>query len=200
MTLDEALAACPVVAILRGVRPDEVGDHARALVEAGVRAIEVPLNSPDPLASVAQLARDFGGTCVCGAGTVLTVAEVEAVAAAGGRLVVSPNTDGAVIARTVAQRTGEFAVRLALGASVRDLHRLVLGAGVRLALAGAALGVVGALGLTRLLTAAFPGIRANSFLILAFTLATLGAVALLACWLPARRASRVDALEALRAQ
>lgn len=102
MTLDEALAACPVVAILRGVRPDEVADHARALVEAGVRAIEVPLNSPDPLASVARLARNFGGACVCGAGTVLTVAEVEAVAAAGGRLVVSPNTDPAVIARTVA--------------------------------------------------------------------------------------------------
>lgn len=102
MTFDEALAACPVVAILRGVRPDEVGHHAQGLVEAGVRAIEVPLNSPDPLSSIARLAQDFGETCLCGAGTVLTVAEVEAVAAAGGRLVVSPNTDPAVIARTVA--------------------------------------------------------------------------------------------------
>lgn len=102
MTLDEALAVCPVIAILRGVRPDEVSHHARALFEAGVRAIEVPLNSPDPLASIARLAREFGETCVCGAGTVLTVAEVEAVAAVGGRLIVSPNTDPAVIARTVA--------------------------------------------------------------------------------------------------
>jgi 2-dehydro-3-deoxyphosphogalactonate aldolase len=102
MTLDDALATCPVIAILRGVHPDEVADHARALFEAGVRAIEVPLNSPDPLASVGWLARDFGETCLCGAGTVLSAAQVDAVDAAGGRLIVSPNTDPLVIARTVA--------------------------------------------------------------------------------------------------
>jgi 2-dehydro-3-deoxyphosphogalactonate aldolase len=101
VTLDEALKACPVIAVLRGVRPEEVLDHAGALVEAGLRAIEIPLNSPDAFASVAQLAGAFGGDCVCGAGTVLTVAEVERVAAAGGRLIVSPNTSPTVIARAI---------------------------------------------------------------------------------------------------
>jgi 2-dehydro-3-deoxyphosphogalactonate aldolase len=101
MTLDEALAACPVIAILRGVRPDEVAGHASALFEAGIRAIEVPLNSPDPLESIARLTTHLGVNCVCGAGTVLEVAQVDAVAEAGGRLIVSPNTDAAVIGRTV---------------------------------------------------------------------------------------------------
>jgi 2-dehydro-3-deoxyphosphogalactonate aldolase len=101
MTLDEALAECPLIAILRGVRPEEAADHARALFDAGIRAIEVPLNSPDPLQSVARLASLFAGACLCGAGTVLTAAEVEAVAAAGGRLIVSPNASPAVIGSAV---------------------------------------------------------------------------------------------------
>ena len=102
MTLDDALAACPVIAILRGVRPDEVADHAHALFEAGVRAIEVPLNSPNPLASIDRLAKAFGETCLCGAGTVLTAAQVEEVARVDGKLIVSPNADPLVIACTVA--------------------------------------------------------------------------------------------------
>jgi len=101
MTLDEALKVCPVVAILRGVRPDEALDHASALVEAGLRAIEIPLNSSDAFASVARLAAAFAGDCICGAGTVLTAAEVEQVAAAGGRLIVSPNMSPAVIVRAI---------------------------------------------------------------------------------------------------
>jgi 2-dehydro-3-deoxyphosphogalactonate aldolase len=101
MTLDDALAALPVIAILRGVRPDEVSMHADALFAAGMRAIEVPLNSPDPLESIARLARDFGERCLCGAGTVLSAAQADEVAQAGGRLIVSPNADPAVIARTV---------------------------------------------------------------------------------------------------
>jgi 2-dehydro-3-deoxyphosphogalactonate aldolase len=101
MTLDEALTACPVVAILRGVRPDEVTEHAQALFEAGIRAIEAPLNSPYALESMRRLVLGFGEVCVCGAGTVLTTAEVEAVAEAGGALIVSPNADPVVIARTV---------------------------------------------------------------------------------------------------
>ena len=95
MRLDEALKLCPVIAILRGARPDEVLDHAAALVEAGLRAIEIPLNSPDAFASVARLAGAFGEDCICGAGTVLTAMEAEQVAAAGGRLIVSPNTSPA---------------------------------------------------------------------------------------------------------
>ena len=102
MTLDDALAACPVIAILRGVRPDEVVAHAQALFDVGICAVEVPLNSPDPLSSVAALAGALGGSCLCGAGTVLTVAEVEAVEAAGGRLIVSPNIDADVVSRAVA--------------------------------------------------------------------------------------------------
>jgi 2-dehydro-3-deoxyphosphogalactonate aldolase len=92
----------PLVAILRGVRPDEVLGIATVLENAGVRAIEVPLNSPDPLESIARLCGTFGERCLCGAGTVLSVAEVEAVRAAGGRLIVTPNTDPAVIERAVA--------------------------------------------------------------------------------------------------
>lgn len=102
MNLDAALRECPAVAIVRGVRPDEVLDHAAALYETGVRGIEVPLNSPNPLESVRLLAEAFGARMVVGAGTVLTVNQVEDVAAAGGRLIVSPNTVPQVIARAVA--------------------------------------------------------------------------------------------------
>jgi ABC-type antimicrobial peptide transport system permease subunit len=105
-----------------------------------------------------------------------------------------------VIARTMAQRTNEFAIRLALGASVRDITRLVLGSGVRLALLGSSLGLVGAIGVTRLLQASFPGIRANPAIVLTATTLLLVTVALIACWLPARRAGKVDAMLALRAE
>ena len=92
----------PIVAILRGVRPDEVVDIASALYDSGIRNIEVPLNSPDPLNSIARLAAAFGDRCLCGAGTVLKPADVEAVHASGGRLIVTPNTDPAVIECAVA--------------------------------------------------------------------------------------------------
>ena len=102
MTLDEALAECPVVAILRGVRPDEVLDHAEVLYAAGVRGIEVPLNSPEPIESIRKLATAYGARMVVGAGTVLSPERVDAVAAAGGRIIVAPNTDPEVIRRAVA--------------------------------------------------------------------------------------------------
>lgn len=92
----------PLVAILRGVRPDEVIEVGMALHEAGIGAIEVPLNSPSPLESIARLAGKLGDRCLCGAGTVLRPADVEAVHAAGGRLIVTPNTVPAVIERAVA--------------------------------------------------------------------------------------------------
>jgi 2-dehydro-3-deoxyphosphogalactonate aldolase len=95
--------APPIVAILRGVKPDEVVAVAEALHDAGVRVIEVPLNSPEPLESIARLSRALGDRCLCGAGTVLTPEQVDAVKAAGGRLIVTPNTDPAVIARAVDQ-------------------------------------------------------------------------------------------------
>ena len=104
-----------------------------------------------------------------------------------------------VITRTTAQRASEFAIRLALGAHARDITRLVLGAGVRQALLGSGLGLIGALAVTTALSSLFRGVPAHSPLILAATTVVLVAVALLACWLPSRRASRIDALAALRA-
>lgn len=105
-----------------------------------------------------------------------------------------------VLARTMAQRTGEFAIRLALGASAREISRLVFSSGARLAVVGSLLGLVGAAGVAQVLVASYPGIRANAPLVLAAATAFLVAVALLACWLPARRAGRIDALAALRAE
>jgi predicted permease len=105
-----------------------------------------------------------------------------------------------VIARTMAQRTGEFAVRLALGARVADLTRLVLASGVTQALAGSALGLLGALVVFRLIAAAFRGIRTDDPGILLGATLLLVALALLACWLPARRAGRIDPTHMLRAE
>jgi 2-dehydro-3-deoxyphosphogalactonate aldolase len=101
MTLDEALAHSGIIAILRGVSPDEILAVAEALYGAGVRVIEVPLNSPDPGQSIQRLAAAYRGRLVCGGGTILTEAQVERVAAAGGRLMVAPNTDPNVIRRAI---------------------------------------------------------------------------------------------------
>jgi 2-dehydro-3-deoxyphosphogalactonate aldolase len=97
-----AFAQLPLIAILRGVRPDEVEPIGDALVEAGFTLIEVPLNSPDPFASVERLAKRFGDQAMIGAGTVLSVGNVGRVRDAGGRMVISPNTDTDVIAATAA--------------------------------------------------------------------------------------------------
>jgi 2-dehydro-3-deoxyphosphogalactonate aldolase len=101
MTLDEALAQCPAVAIIRGVKPDEAVAVGEALFKAGIRGVEVPLNSPDPLSSIGALVQAFGGRMAIGAGTVLSPESVEAVDRVGGKLIVSPNTDPSVIRRTV---------------------------------------------------------------------------------------------------
>ena len=90
-----------LVAILRGIAPHEVEAVGAALVSAGILMIEVPLNSPEPLESIGILARSFGTEALVGAGTVLTAEEVDKVADAGGKLVVSPNCDPQVIARTL---------------------------------------------------------------------------------------------------
>lgn len=95
-------ADCPLVAIIRGVTPDEVEGVAGALLDSGFRIIEVPLNSPEPLQSIERLARMVGDSATVGGGTVLSTADVRRVADAGGRIIVSPNTDAEVIGATVA--------------------------------------------------------------------------------------------------
>jgi len=90
----------PLAAILRGIVPSEVEPIGEALVDAGFRIIEVPLNSPRALRSIAKLAKRFGDSVLIGAGTVTRDTEVYSVASAGGRLIVSPHTDPAVVAAT----------------------------------------------------------------------------------------------------
>ncbi|URD60811.1 2-dehydro-3-deoxy-6-phosphogalactonate aldolase [Sphingomonas sp. KRR8] len=95
------LAESPLVAIIRGVTADEAEAIGDALYEGGIRIIEVPLNSPEPLASIKRLSARLGDKALIGAGTVLKPSEVGEVAAAGGRIIVSPSTDAAVITATV---------------------------------------------------------------------------------------------------
>jgi 2-dehydro-3-deoxyphosphogalactonate aldolase len=95
---DAAFARLPLIAILRGVRPDEVVGVGEALVAAGFTIIEVPLNSPEPFDGIARLAEAVAGRAVVGAGTVLRVEDVARVEAAGGTLIISPNANTAVIA------------------------------------------------------------------------------------------------------
>jgi 2-dehydro-3-deoxyphosphogalactonate aldolase len=102
MNADALLAELPIIAILRGVTPARIEGVAGALEAAGIRAIEVPLNSPEPFRSIETLARKFPD-CLTGAGTVLSVADVDRVVDAGGKLLVTPNTDAGVIARGVAR-------------------------------------------------------------------------------------------------
>ena len=97
-----AFERCPLIAILRGVTPDEVVGVGEALIDAGFTLIEVPLNSPDPIISIARLVEAAGERAVIGAGTVLDLAGVEAVRGAGGRMIISPNANIAVIEATVA--------------------------------------------------------------------------------------------------
>jgi len=97
MELTSWLRRCNLIAILRGIRPEEAVAVAHALDQAGLAIVEVPLNSPDPLRSIAALAQEFGGRLLIGAGTVMTERDVAAIAGAGGRLIVTPHADAAVV-------------------------------------------------------------------------------------------------------
>jgi 2-dehydro-3-deoxyphosphogalactonate aldolase len=95
--LEGYLVKSPLIAILRGIEPDEIAAIGLALIEAGVCVIEVPLNSPEPFASIERLAAAFGEEALIGAGTVMTPEDVIEVRDAGGRLIVMPHSDRAVI-------------------------------------------------------------------------------------------------------
>ena len=99
---DRYFAECPLVAIIRGVTPAEVEAIGQALYDGGIRIIEVPLNSPEPIDSIGRLAALLGEQALIGAGTVLQPGQVEDVSAAGGKLIVSPNCNVDVIRAAVA--------------------------------------------------------------------------------------------------
>ena len=100
--LHRYLDECPLIAIVRGVTPDEAEAVGQAIHDGGIRIIEVPLNSPDPLTSIERLAKKFGDSMLVGAGTVVEQSQVEAVRKAGGRLIVAPNTNTDVISAAAA--------------------------------------------------------------------------------------------------
>lgn len=100
--LHRYLDECPLIAIVRGVIPDEAEATAQAVYDGGIRIIEVPLNSPDPLASIERLAANFGDRMLVGAGTVVKADDVVRIRDVGGRIIVSPDTNVEVIAATAA--------------------------------------------------------------------------------------------------
>ena len=102
MNLNQALESCGIIAILRGVSPSEVVAVTQTLYDAGVRIVEVPLNSPEPFASIELLAKYFGDKMVLGAGTVLSEQDVNLLKEHGGQISVSPDCNPATIARAMA--------------------------------------------------------------------------------------------------
>jgi 2-dehydro-3-deoxyphosphogalactonate aldolase len=104
VTLKDWLARCPLVAILRGVKPEEVEAIGDALLAADIPVLEVPLNSPDPLESIRRLATRFGDRALVGAGTVTDPGDCARIAAVGGRLIVTPHADPAVVRAAKAQQ------------------------------------------------------------------------------------------------
>ena len=97
-----------IIAILRGVQPDEAVDICAAIIDAGISNIEVPLNSPDPLDSIGRMVDAFGNQAVIGAGTVLTTSDVAGVVSVGGRMIVSPDTNAEVIMATKASGLASY--------------------------------------------------------------------------------------------
>jgi 2-dehydro-3-deoxyphosphogalactonate aldolase len=108
MTLKAWLKKSPLIAILRGVQPSEAESICAALEEAGIAIVEVPLNSPDPLKSIAILSQSFGDRMLVGAGTLMNSSQVADVAAAGGKLIVTPHADVAIV--RAAKAAGMIAV------------------------------------------------------------------------------------------
>lgn len=126
----KAFADCPLIAILRGVLPDDVEEIGEAALSAGIKIIEVPLNSPNAYESIRRLAVRFGSHFIVGAGTVTDVAQVTRVRDVGGRLIVCPNTDKDVILSSVQAGlvcvSGYFTPSEAFAALAAGAHALKL--------------------------------------------------------------------------
>lgn len=101
ISLNDTLSKMPVIAILRGVQPSEVEEIAQAILESGIKVIEVPLNSPEPFESINRLSNAFAEKCIIGCGTLLTQKDANRVAEAGGQIAVTPNTRPSVIKRCI---------------------------------------------------------------------------------------------------
>src|SRR6202163_1507974 len=108
MTLQSYLRPLPLIAVLRGITPAEIDAVGAALIDSGFLILEVPLNSPDPFDSISRLEHRFGERCLTGAGTVIKVADVARVAAAGGKLIVMPHADVGIVRE--AKRLGMLCV------------------------------------------------------------------------------------------
>lgn len=102
MNFEDLMAECPLIAILRGITPEEIADVCDVLYKNGIRLLEIPLNSPNALQSIERAVKHTAGRMMVGAGTVLTPEDVRGVHAAGGKFIISPNTDVAVIRETKA--------------------------------------------------------------------------------------------------
>lgn len=128
--LQQYLDECPLVAIIRGVTQGEADAIGQAIFDGGIRIIEVPLNSPEPLQSIERLAKRFGDRALVGAGTVLDAANVQRVKGVGGRIIVSPDTNAEVISAAAAaglvSSPGYFTPSEAFGALRAGAHALKL--------------------------------------------------------------------------
>lgn len=189
----------PLAQASNAVRWLNLDVHSTAPAEVVSAAIRQTVARIDPDESVYSLlpARELIRQQIT-TGFVL-LAKVFSALALGGLALAAVGIYG-VIANLVVQRTTEFGIRMALGAQARDVLVLVLRQGAQLALLGAAVGLLGALGLIRVFAAILPNMPGTDWVLTGATLVLLVGVALLACWLPARRATRVDPIIALRAE
>jgi putative ABC transport system permease protein len=164
-------------------------------LDGAVKKEVMALDPDQPVASVSTMEKNIGGSL---AARRLTMTLLGAFA--GLALVLASVGLYGVMALSVTQRTRELGIRMALGAARSDVFRLVLGQGVALVSLGIGLGLIGALAASRALSSLLYGVGALDFSALAIAIASLATVALLACWLPARRATLVDPIEALRTE